>query len=89
MITATATATATAAGHGAQGFSLPQGLPRYALALLLALGAESVLYFAPSGAGFAALGMVLAARSDRSRGIFYLCQGPGGSQAAAAQHQCP
>lgn len=48
-------------GHGAQGFSLPQGLPRYALALLLALGAESVSYFAPSGAGFAALGMVLAA----------------------------
>lgn len=47
--------------HGAQGFSLPQGLPRYALALLLALGAESVSYFAPSGAGFAALGMVLAA----------------------------
>ena len=46
--------------HGG-GFALPEGLPRYALALALAFGAESISFFAPDGAVFSGLGMVLAA----------------------------
>lgn len=47
-------------GHGG-GFALPEGLPRYALALILALGAESVAFFAPHGLILAGLGMALSA----------------------------
>ncbi len=47
--------------HGHNRFALPEGLPRYALALALALGAESVSFFAPHGPIFSGLGMVLAA----------------------------
>jgi Cd2+/Zn2+-exporting ATPase len=43
------------------GFSLAEGLPRYTLALVLALGAESMSFFAPHTVLFAGLGMVLAA----------------------------
>ena len=46
--------------HGG-GFALPEGLPRYALALALAFGAESISFFAPDGAVYSGLGMVLAA----------------------------
>ena len=45
--------------HG-KGLTLPEGLPRYGLALLLALGAESLAYFAPDTLLFKGLGMVLA-----------------------------
>nr|WP_296448180.1 heavy metal translocating P-type ATPase [Rhodoferax sp. UBA5149] len=45
--------------HG--GFALPEGLPRYALALLLAFGAESVSFFAPHTLIFSGLGMALSA----------------------------
>ena len=45
--------------HG--GFTLPEGLPRYGLALLLAFGAESVAFFAPNTLAFTGLGMALAA----------------------------
>ncbi len=45
-------------GHG---FALPSGLPRYALALLLAFGAESIAFFAPPGLLVSGLGMALAA----------------------------
>lgn len=40
--------------HG--GFALPEGLPRYALALLLAFGAESVSFFAPHTLIFSEIG---------------------------------
>lgn len=46
--------------HGG-GFALPEGLPRYALALILALGAESVAFFAPHDLILAGLGMALSA----------------------------
>lgn len=47
-------------GHGS-GFSLPEGLPRYALALAFAFGAESVSFFAPHGLIFSGIGMTLSA----------------------------
>ena len=47
-------------GHGG-GFAFPEGLPRYALALALAFGAESVSFFAPHALIFSGLGMVLSA----------------------------
>ena len=43
------------------GFALPEGLPRYALALILALGAESLAFFAPPSPIFFGLGMALSA----------------------------
>ena len=46
--------------HG-HGFALPTGLPRYAFALLLAFGAESVSFFAPHTLTFSGLGMALSA----------------------------
>jgi Cd2+/Zn2+-exporting ATPase len=46
--------------HGG-GFALPEGLPRYALALALAFGAESVSFFAPHGPILSGLGMALSA----------------------------
>ena len=46
--------------HGS-GSALPEGLPRYALALALAFGAESVSFFAPHGPVFSGLGMALSA----------------------------
>ena len=45
--------------HGA--FSLPEGVPRYVAALLLALAAESVAYFGPDTLVFSGLGMALSA----------------------------
>lgn len=48
-------------GHQHGGFVLQEGLPRYTLALVLALGAESMSFFAPHTLPFSALGMVLAA----------------------------
>lgn len=45
--------------HGS--FSLPEGLPRYALALALAVGAEAISFFAPNTILFSGLGMALAA----------------------------
>lgn len=47
-------------GHGG-GLALPAGLPRYALALILALGAESLAFLAPPTQPFSGLGMALAA----------------------------
>ncbi|MBU6253175.1 MAG: heavy metal translocating P-type ATPase [Alphaproteobacteria bacterium] len=47
--------------HNHGGFALPEGLPRYALALLLALGAESISFFAPQSLTFSGIGMALAA----------------------------
>jgi Cd2+/Zn2+-exporting ATPase len=47
--------------HGSSRFALPQGLPRYALALALAFAAEASAFFAPSDALWRAAGMVLAA----------------------------
>ena len=46
--------------HGQSGFSLPTGLPRYALALLLSFGAELLSFFAPHTLAFTAVGMILA-----------------------------
>lgn len=46
-------------GHGA--LALPEGLARYAWALLLAFGAESVSFLAPDKLIFTGLGMALAA----------------------------
>jgi Cd2+/Zn2+-exporting ATPase len=48
-------------GHGRGGFALPEGLPRYALALVLAFGAESMSFFAPDTATFSGIGMALSA----------------------------
>lgn len=45
--------------HG--GFALPEGLPRYALALVLAFGAESISFFAPHTLTFSGIGMALSA----------------------------
>ena len=42
-------------------FALSEGLPRYALALLLAFGAESIAFFAPNTLIFTGLGMILSA----------------------------
>ncbi|WP_374694528.1 heavy metal translocating P-type ATPase [Hydrogenophaga pseudoflava] len=47
--------------HDDRGLALPEGLPRYALALLLAFVAESISFFAPSTLVFTGLGMALAA----------------------------
>jgi Cd2+/Zn2+-exporting ATPase len=47
--------------HAHADFALPEGLPRYGLALALAFGAEGVSYLAPVGLPWSALGMVLAA----------------------------
>ena len=47
-------------GHGG-GLALPEGLPRYALALLLATGAELLAFFAAPTPIASGLGMVLAA----------------------------
>jgi Cd2+/Zn2+-exporting ATPase len=52
-------------GHGI----LPAGLPRYALALLLAFGAESMSFFAPPGPLASGLGMALAAAAIALAGI--------------------
>jgi Cd2+/Zn2+-exporting ATPase len=46
--------------HGG-GSLLPEGLPRYALALALAFGAESVAFFAPPGPVATGTGMALSA----------------------------
>ncbi len=46
--------------HGG-GFALPEGLPRFALALVLAFGAESISFFAPHAAIYSGLGMALSA----------------------------
>jgi len=46
--------------HGG-GFSLPEGLPRYALALAFAFGAESVSFFAPHGLTSSGIVMALSA----------------------------
>ncbi len=48
-------------GHKHGGFALPEGLPRYALALVLAFGAESISFFAPHTLTFSGIGMVLSA----------------------------
>ncbi|MFZ3219186.1 MAG: heavy metal translocating P-type ATPase [Rhodoferax sp.] len=49
-------------GHRPGGrFALPEGLPRYALALALAAGAESTAFFAPQTVMFTGLGMALSA----------------------------
>jgi Cd2+/Zn2+-exporting ATPase len=48
-------------GHKHGGFSLPEGLPRYVLALVLAFGAESVSFFAPHTLTFSGFGMALSA----------------------------
>ena len=48
-------------GHKRGGFSLPEGLPRYVLALVLAFGAESVSFFAPHTLTFSGFGMALSA----------------------------
>lgn len=48
-------------GHNHRGFTLPEGLPRYALALALAFGAESISFFAPQTMIFTGLGMALSA----------------------------
>lgn len=48
-------------GHKHGGFSLPEGLPRYVLALVLAFGAESVSFFAPHALTFSGFGMALSA----------------------------
>jgi Cd2+/Zn2+-exporting ATPase len=53
--------------HGHEGHShdhdtasIPSGIPKYALALLLAIGAESISFFAPDTRVFQGLGMVLS-----------------------------
>ena len=48
-------------GHSHGGFALPEGLPRYALALALAFGAESISFFAPHTLTFSGIGMALSA----------------------------
>ena len=48
-------------GHSHGGFALPEGLPRYALALALAFGAESISFFAPHTLTFSGIGMTLSA----------------------------
>lgn len=48
-------------GHKHGGFALPEGLPRYALALVLAFGAESISFFAPHTLTFSGIGMALSA----------------------------
>ena len=48
-------------GHSHGGFALPEGLPRYALALVLAFGAESISFFAPDTLTFSGIGMALSA----------------------------
>ena len=48
-------------GHKHGGFALPEGLPRYALALVLAFGAESISFFAPHTLTFSGIGMSLSA----------------------------
>lgn len=48
-------------GHSHNGFALPEGLPRYALALVLAFGAESISFFAPHTLTFSGIGMALSA----------------------------
>ncbi len=45
--------------HGS--FALSEGLPRYALALVLAFGAESISFFAPHTLTFTGVGMALSA----------------------------
>ncbi len=47
--------------HGHGGWTLPEGMPRYGLALAFALGAEFVAFFAPQDPLFSAVGMALAA----------------------------
>ena len=47
--------------HSQGGFAVFEGLPRYALALALAIGAESVSFFAPETQGFSLFGMALSA----------------------------
>jgi len=48
-------------GHSHGGFALPEGLPRYASALVLAFGAESISFFAQHTLTFSGLGMALSA----------------------------
>jgi len=50
----------SAHGHGG-GFASPVEWHRYALALVLAFGAESISYFAPPASTFLGIGMVLSA----------------------------
>lgn len=47
-------------GHAHDNANLPSGLQKYALALLLAVGAESIAFFAPDTRLFQGLGMVLS-----------------------------
>ena len=48
-------------GHKHGGFALPEGLPRYALALALAFGAESISFLTPHTLPFSGIGMALSA----------------------------
>lgn len=48
-------------GHSHGDIALPEGLPRYALALVLAFGAESISFFAPHTLTFSGIGMALSA----------------------------
>jgi len=48
-------------GHHHSRLALPEGLPRYALALVLALGAESITFLGATTAWFTGLGMMLSA----------------------------
>lgn len=47
-------------GLSHSGFALPESLPRYALALVLAFGAESISFFAPHMLTFSGIGMALS-----------------------------
>ncbi|WJJ93607.1 heavy metal translocating P-type ATPase [Neopusillimonas aromaticivorans] len=46
--------------HSLGGVALPEGLPRYVLALVLAFGAELISFFAPHTVVFSGVGMALA-----------------------------
>lgn len=48
-------------GHSHGGLALPEGLPRYALALVLAFGAESISFFAPHMLTSSGVGVALSA----------------------------
>ena len=62
--------------HGeGRGFALPSGLPRYALALVLAFGAESISYFAPPSLLASAMGMALAAAAIALAGVSTYAKG--------------
>ena len=62
--------------HGeGRGFALPSGPPRYALALVLAFGAESISYFAPPSLLASAMGMALAAAAIALAGVSTYAKG--------------